>query len=85
MSTPTFTGVQLKMASLLADGLPHTRQELHNCLYDELGSILTVRVHLCNIRKKLRLVGEDILCEYIKGKMHYRRIRLLPSATDGKR
>jgi hypothetical protein len=80
-----FTGVRKKMVDLLADGLPHTRHELHACLSDELGPMKNISAHLAFIRKKLRTIGEDILCEFVARRMHYRRVRLLPSPNNGKR
>lgn len=80
-----FTGVRKKMVELLSDGLPHTRQELHACLSDELGPLSNIRAHLSIMRKKLRTIGEDILCEFVGRKLHYRLVRLLPSPNNGKR
>ena len=80
-----FTPVQQRMLAVLADGLPHTREEIHACLWDERGAMSNIRFHISMIRKVLRPKGQDILIEYIKKKLHYRQVRLLASATDGKR
>ena len=80
-----FTPVQSAILKVLSDGMAHRKQELHGCLMDELGSLTTVRVHLCHIRKKLRPIGEDIICELKNRNIWYRHVRLLASAYDGKR
>ena len=80
-----FTPTQLKMLSILSDGMPHTRQELHSCLPDELGPLSNIRIHIHNIRKSLRSKGEDIVCETTGRALFYRHVRLLASANDGKR
>lgn len=80
-----FTATQRKMLAVLADGLPHSRHELKACLYDDQGHYSNVRVHLSSIRQKIRPRGQDIICEYYKRTLYYRHVRLLASATDGKR
>ena len=52
--------VQERMLAMLADGQAHTTQELHCCLYDELTPLLTVRVHISYLRRKIR-PGQDLL------------------------
>ena len=80
----TFTPTQQKIVDLLSDGLPHTRKEVHACLWDELSPLSNIKAHITAIRKKIRPLGQDIICEY-NGKIHYRHVRLLASAYDGKR
>jgi hypothetical protein len=69
--------VQRKMLALLSDGLPHSREELHACLADELGPITNVAPHVSMIRRAVRLNGEEIVCEYVKRRICYRHVRLL--------
>jgi DNA-binding response OmpR family regulator len=71
-----WTPTQARILDVLADGRPHSRQELRHVLWDEEGDRRTVRVHLCAIRKTLRPVGEDVICELHNGTICYRRIRL---------
>ena len=71
------------MLAVLADGQPHTRDELHACLPDELGPGSNIRPHLSAIRKRLRLIGEDVICEWKDRKYLYRHIRLLTPVEDG--
>ena len=74
-----FTLTQQAMLDVLADGLPHTREELHACLPDELGPLGNIRRHLVAIRKVLRPKGHDIVCERVRRRSHYRHVRLLGS------
>lgn len=80
------TRVQQKMLDILSDGMPHSKEELHTCLSDDLGPITNIRAHLCMLRKVLRPIGQDIVCEYVHWKsLHYRQIRLLASANNGRK
>ena len=85
MDDRQFTRTQQAILNVLADGLPHARQEIHACLPDELGAMSNIRAHLSNIRKGLRPMGQDIICEWAKRQYCYRQVRLLASAIDGKR
>lgn len=78
-----FTPTHKRMLAVLADGLPHRREELHACLSDELGPINNIHVHISNMRKKLRARGQDIVCEVVNRRFLYRHVRLLASAEDG--
>jgi hypothetical protein len=74
------------MLAVLSDGMAHTKAELHSCLPDELGSLDNVKVHVTNIRKKLRLKGEDILCTRIHmSEPIYRHVRILASPYNSYR
>lgn len=70
-----FTRVQLKMLVVLADGKSHTREELHSCLVDDLGPLKNIRAHLTGIRKHLRPLGHDIVCEIRNRRVFYRQVR----------
>ena len=83
MAPDSFTPTQAKMLAVLADGQPHTRAELHACLVDELGPGSNIRPHLSAIRKKLRPIGQDIICEAVNYKYFYRHIRLLAPVKSG--
>lgn len=76
----SLTPTQDRMLSILADGLPHTRRELHGCLYDDQGALGNIRNHIAALRKKLRPLGQDIVCELSSGAICYRQVRLLKSA-----
>jgi hypothetical protein len=78
------TPTQRRMLSLLADGLPHTREELHACLNDEQADLSSIQGPISNLRKLMRPHGHDIICELHKRAISYRHVMLLPSPTDGK-
>ena len=73
---PHYTKTQRLMLNVLADGQRHTREELHACLEDDLAQMGTVNVHLVFLRKKLRDIGENIICEVCNRRNYYRRIKL---------
>lgn len=75
--------VQLRMYTILKDGLPHSREELHGCLWDEEGSIYNIKQHISKLRARLRPLGFDILTQYIHRKMHYRKVRLINKIAEG--
>lgn len=62
--------------SVLADGLPHTRDELRRCLPDDLGANVNLQVHISNIRRKLP-AHELIVCEVGNHPIRYRRVRMI--------
>lgn len=72
-----FTTTEYKLLRILSDGLPHRREELFECLPDELGPMRNVRRHLYNIRKKIERKGEDILCVFVERRICYRLVRLI--------
>ena len=77
MTNGTFTPTQQRILAMLADGTGHTAEELHSCLNDELQSTSAVKVHVCEIRKRLP-ADEDILCR----DGFYRHIRVLSIRMD---
>lgn len=77
------TPTQKKMLQLLSDGMPHSRAEVHACLPDELGARTNIYPHLSGIRRQLKEIGEAILVEFIRGRLHFRHVRLLASAYNG--
>ena len=85
MTNGKFTETEKRMLQVLADGMAHTREELHACLPDELSALSAIKRHLTEIRKKLRPQGQDIICQLKDRRPLYRHVRLLASAVDGKR
>ncbi len=80
MEQPKYTPTQQRMLAVLADGMRHTKEELISCLWDEMGTIGTVNVHLTYLRKILRPMGQDIICENDGRRRNgYRHVRLLKS------
>ena len=93
------TPTQKAILCVLADGRPHTREELHACLpsskgltaeqrsemvlYD-LGSLSNIQNHISAIRKVVCPQGEDVLCVLHKRTICYRYVKLLnPLARKG--
>lgn len=73
-----YTPTQRRLLDMLSDGKPHRREELYGCIDDELADVAKcLRVHLTHLRKKLRKLSQDVLCELHRGKPHYRHVMLL--------
>jgi hypothetical protein len=72
-----FTPTQKAMLDVLSDGKRHTKEELHNCLPDELGPMANIKAHLTAIRKKIQPTGQDIVCEYRYKVFYYRWVRMI--------
>jgi DNA-binding response OmpR family regulator len=80
MDFSKFPPVQRRMLTMLWDGERHTKKELHTCLADDLGELRNVKHHIHALRKKLRPLGFDIVCEILdghRGTSVYRQVRLL--------
>ena len=71
------TRTQAKIMNLLADGLPHTREEVFACLVDELTALTTISTHIYNLRLKLRHRGHDIIARKVNGRWSYQQVRLI--------
>lgn len=84
MRTAEWTPTERRMLAVLSDGLPHTRGELHACLWDDHAALQAIRFHISCIRRKLAPLGETIVCELHLGTVHYRHVRLLtrPNGVD---
>jgi DNA-binding CsgD family transcriptional regulator len=78
-----FTPVERRMLQVLSDGLPHTPQELHSCLWDDQGEVANIRRHIYEMRQKLRPKGHDIVCEVNRRQTFYRHVRLLVDPNMG--
>jgi len=71
-----FTPTQWRMMEVLADCEPHSVAELHGCADDELSTAAVVRVHVANLRRKLRPHGNDIIYERRQNTSYYRLIKI---------
>jgi DNA-binding winged helix-turn-helix (wHTH) protein len=74
VSVADFTPTQRRILDVLADRMPHRREELHACLPDDLGALANLRFHLSQLRKVLRPHGQDIICQLYRNRLHYRQI-----------
>lgn len=79
MASNEYTPTEQRILNLLADGLPHTRIEVFQCLWDDMGNLSNIRFHLSRLRGKLHRLGETIVCEIRNRRICYRHIRLLQS------
>lgn len=76
MSNQTvYSPTRQKIMDLLADGQRHTREELRNCLFDELGVATNIHAHLTGLRQQLRPFGEDISCTSVSGQRYYQKVK----------
>ena len=82
MAAPTISRTQEHILDMLYDGYPHTKQEIHAFLPDELSQLTAIGPHLTRIRKYLRPKGMDILCEFRERKTFYRLVRLVGKAAE---
>ena len=75
-----FTPKQKIILRILKDGERHHREELLEALTEDGNKKMrpkTLSVHLSSLRKLLRTVGQDIVCEYHARTYYYRQIRLI--------
>ena len=79
-----FTPTEKRILALLSDGNRHTREEVLACLDDDLAEMKAIKPHVSRIRKKLNLIGEEIVCVARDRSYFYQHVRLLPSAYDGR-
>lgn len=80
----SFSETQLSLLKALSDGMRHHRSELVKELpgesIDEKRKYRALSWQLCKMRKILRILGQEIICELHDRKIHYRHIRLLKGA-----
>lgn len=76
-----FTPIQTRMLRVLADGLPHRRKELWQCLQDELAPMSLINQHIMLMRAKLRMIQQDIVCELNGRTILYRHVQHLNGAS----
>lgn len=82
-SAVDYTSQERGILAVLADGMAHKRIELTDVLKIDNDNIsvhnrnVRVQASLTNLRRKLREIGQDIICEYRCGTFYYRQIILL--------
>jgi hypothetical protein len=76
--------VRKKMLDILSDGMPHTAEELHACLWDELSPVGNIRKHLSLLNQYLKPKAMIILHQSLNKRWHYRLTRLLVNPNDGR-
>lgn len=79
---PHFTPTERRILALLSDGLMHTREEMIGCLYDELSGLPSLRVIVCRMNKKLKPIGQELVCRSMGAHtVRYQHVRLLASTA----
>ena len=77
---PKFTKTEEKILTILADGKRHVTRDVRAEVMngDEYENMaVAFQMHMSRIRKKLNPIGQDIICQYHGGKMHYIHVRLI--------
>jgi hypothetical protein len=72
-----FTPSERKILRLLQDGEAHLRDDILACIGDSQTDRSAVAKHMCLLRAKLIILGQDISCVLHKGKIAYRQFKLL--------
>lgn len=81
MATNGFSPIQMRMIEILADGQPHHRDQLFECMENPMNSRAALWFHLGVIRKHLRPRGQNIICELIHRAIYYRHVQLIAPAS----
>jgi hypothetical protein len=76
-----FTTTEQRILTRLQEGGTHPPGSLISCLYDELGSLDAVRVHINNMNKKLRPVGQEIVCISLGTHRGYKIVGIVSSVN----
>lgn len=74
-----YTPSEAIIMGLLNDGHPHRPDEIKFVLKDPAMKDSTLRVALCNLRRRLRLFGQDIVNEKSYNVLKYRLVRTVAS------
>jgi len=82
MIEPKYTKTEMKILKILSDGQRHHIEEMRLEM-DDIGQC-RVKMHVSNIRKKLKSKGEDIVCVFRNRRTFYQHVRLLHSPYDGR-
>lgn len=73
---PVFTQTESRILNVLADGKPHKKKELIDCLMDEMSDKTNLWRHIHSLRKKIRPYGGSILCVFHMRQFCYQRVKL---------
>ena len=82
MADTRFTETEEAILRVLADGQPHSKLELHACLTDPLANVTTIQRHISCIRRVLRPLGEEIICEFATRRCFYRWVRIMTRGSS---
>lgn len=76
----SFTPTQARLFGVLADGLPHSPEELCAAI-DSEATMENLKPHLSVMRRSLRPEGCDVLPVYHNRKLHYQYVGLKVTGT----
>jgi hypothetical protein len=63
--------------------MPHEIEEVRRAVnHDREDRLNVLQVQISNMRKVLRLQGQDIICEFANRRRFYRHIKLLTSSDS---
>lgn len=80
MNRADFTPTQWKIYEFLADGRPHSREELSRFLQDPATTgAASVRVHVYYVRRAVRRYGMDVVSTRVHSTCYYRLVRAVPA------
>jgi hypothetical protein len=71
-----FTPTEQRIYDTLRDGRSHPKKDLQQLLYDEMSNE-SFRMHLCQMRKKIRPIGQDIITEFWMDGIYHRLVRFV--------
>lgn len=77
MPIEKFSPIEKKLLAVLSDGAPHPKYELLPVL-DNQTNVKLLSLHMHNIRKKLQMIGQTVVCvSYGRKGTAYMHVRLL--------
>lgn len=76
-----FSPTQARLFAVLADGLPHSPEELC-AVIDSEATMANLKPHLSVMRRSLRPDGDDVLPVYYNRKLHYQYVGLKITGTS---
>lgn len=73
-----FTATERRMLQVFSDGAPHTLEELHKCVSDDLSDMRAAFYHIQNLRKKLEVNNETLRTIRSSSNVLYQHVRFAP-------
>lgn len=78
----TFSPTEKRLLEVFSDGEAHSKRELfQRCIDDQYAQDSTLLAAISNLRKKLILRGEAVICEARHRKGFYRHVKLIGGAA----
>lgn len=72
-----YTPIQQRILKVLSDGMRHHWTEIRDAVGDEYINKRNINNYMFLLRKKLRLLDQEIVCEIVGFALHYRHVILL--------